>query len=70
MIEAGATLGQVRLSLPLDPLENRILLCHALRLPRVALITQSERVLTPEEAALLAAPTSSASASSSGCRSR
>ena len=55
MIEAGATLGQVRLSLPLDPLENRILLCHALRLPRVALITQSERVLTPEEAALLAA---------------
>ncbi|TXF99689.1 peptide chain release factor N(5)-glutamine methyltransferase [Massilia arenae] len=55
MIEAGATLGQVRLSLPLDPLENRILLCHALRLPRVALITQAERVLTPEEAALLAA---------------
>lgn len=55
MIEAGATLGQVRLSLPFDPLENRILLCHALRLPRVALITQSERVFTPEEAALLAA---------------
>ena len=53
MIEAGATLGQVRLSLPLDPLENRILLCHALRLPRVALITQSERVLTSEEAAHL-----------------
>jgi len=55
MIEAGATLGQVRLSLPLDPLENRILLCHALRLPRVALITQSERVLTPEETAQLEA---------------
>lgn len=55
MIEAGANLGQVRLSLPLDPLENRILLCHALRLPRVALITQSERVLTAEETALLAA---------------
>ena len=54
MIEAGATLGQVRLSLPLDPLENRILLCHALRLPRVALITQSERVLTVDEAAHLA----------------
>lgn len=49
MIEAGATLGQARLALPLDPLENRILLCHALKLPRVALITQSERVLTLEE---------------------
>lgn len=55
MIEAGATLGQVRLSLPLDPLENRILLCHALRLPRVALITQSERVLSAEEAVHLEA---------------
>lgn len=55
MIAAGATLGQVRLSLPLDALENRILLCHALHLPRVALITQSERVLTQEEAAHLAA---------------
>ena len=55
MIAAGATLGQVRLSLPLDALENRILLCHALRLPRVALITQSERELTPDEAAHLSA---------------
>lgn len=53
MIEAGTTLGQARLALPLDPLENRILLCHALGLPRVALITQSERVLTPAEAAHL-----------------
>jgi release factor glutamine methyltransferase len=53
MIEAGATLAQARLALPLDALENRILLCHALGLPRVALITQSERVLTIEEAALL-----------------
>ncbi|WP_306392291.1 peptide chain release factor N(5)-glutamine methyltransferase [Telluria beijingensis] len=53
MIEAGATLGQARLALPLDALENRILLCHALRLPRVALITQSERVLNADEAAHL-----------------
>lgn len=53
MIEAGATLGQARLALPLDPLENRILLCHALALPRVALITQAERVLTATEAARL-----------------
>jgi release factor glutamine methyltransferase len=54
MITAGATLGQLQASLPLDPLENRILLCHALGLPRVALITQSERALTPEEAARVA----------------
>ena len=53
MIQAGVTLAQARLALPLDALENRILLCHALRLPRVALITQSERVLTADEAALL-----------------
>lgn len=53
MIAAGVTLGQARVTLPLDPLENRILLCHALRLPRVALITQSERVLTADETALL-----------------
>ncbi|MEW7849642.1 peptide chain release factor N(5)-glutamine methyltransferase [Massilia aurea] len=53
MIEAGATLAQARLALPLDALENRILLCHALNLPRVALITQSERVLTTDEASVL-----------------
>ncbi|WP_229429549.1 MULTISPECIES: peptide chain release factor N(5)-glutamine methyltransferase [unclassified Massilia] len=54
MIQAGATLGQLQKHLPLDPLENRILLCHALQLPRVALITQAERALTGEEAAALA----------------
>ena len=53
MIQAGATLGQLQQGLPLDPLENRILLCHVLQLPRVALITQSERALTGEEAARL-----------------
>lgn len=52
-IQAGATLRQLQAALPLDPLENRILLCHALGLPRVALITQSERALTEEEAARL-----------------
>jgi release factor glutamine methyltransferase len=55
MIPAGATIGALQASLPLDPLENRILLCHALGLPRVALITQSERALTADEAAHLAA---------------
>ncbi len=52
-IQAGATVGAVQAALPLDPLENRILLCHALGLTRVGLITQSHRVLTSEEAATL-----------------
>ena len=54
MTTAGATLGTLQASLPLDRLENRILLCHALGVTRVGLITQSERVLTEAEAALLA----------------
>ena len=54
-VPAGATLRQLQAGLPLDPLENRILLCHALGLPRVALITQSERALSEEEAARLQA---------------
>ncbi|HZV65387.1 MAG TPA: peptide chain release factor N(5)-glutamine methyltransferase [Telluria sp.] len=55
MIAAGATVGTLQAALPLDPLENRILLCHALGLTRVGLITQSERRLTGIEAAALAA---------------
>lgn len=55
MIAPGATIGALQGALPLDPLENRILLCHALGLSRVALITQSERALTAEEAERLAA---------------
>ena len=54
-IEAGATVATLQAALPLDPLENRILLCHALGLTRVGLITLSERVLTAPEAASLAA---------------
>ncbi|MGZ8293844.1 MAG: peptide chain release factor N(5)-glutamine methyltransferase [Telluria sp.] len=53
-IKAGATLGALQAGLPLGALENRILLCHALGLTRVALITQSERALTEAEAANLA----------------
>ncbi len=53
VVQAGATLRQLQAALPLDPLENRILLCHALGLTRVALITQSERALTGDEAARL-----------------
>ncbi|MFL6674450.1 MAG: peptide chain release factor N(5)-glutamine methyltransferase [Massilia sp.] len=54
-VNAGATVKALQASLPLEPLENRILLQHALGMSRVALITQSERALTQQEAARLAA---------------
>jgi release factor glutamine methyltransferase len=50
---AGATVAEVQAALllgPLAALENRILLCHALGLNRVGLITQSHRVLSAAEA--------------------
>ena len=49
-IVPGASVGAVQASLPLDPLENRILLCHATGLSRVQLITQAERPLDEDEA--------------------
>ena len=59
MIAAGTTVAalQAQTHYPqrLDPLDNRILLCHALGLTRVGLITQSDRAVTAEEAARLAA---------------
>ena len=54
MIAAGAAIGSLQAALPLDALENRILLCHALGITRVGLITQSERMLTEAEAHALA----------------
>lgn len=54
MIAAGATLGSLQSALPFDALENRILICHALNVTRVGLITQSEREITSIEAAALA----------------
>jgi release factor glutamine methyltransferase len=54
-IAPGASVKALQASLPLEPLENRILLQHALGLSRVGLITQSERALTPDEAERLAA---------------
>jgi len=54
-IEAGASIRQLQATLPLDPLENRILLCHVLGITRVGLITGSERTLTEQEAQQLAA---------------
>lgn len=50
MIAAGVTIAALQAALPLDALENRILLCHALGITRVGLITQSERALTEAEA--------------------
>ncbi|KQV79125.1 protein-(glutamine-N5) methyltransferase, release factor-specific [Massilia sp. Root351] len=59
MIAAGTTVAalQAQTGYPerLDPLDNRILVCHALGLTRVGLITQSERVITEDEAARLSA---------------
>jgi release factor glutamine methyltransferase len=50
----GASVRDLLAALPLDPLENRILLCQATGLTRVQLITQAERLLTADEAARLA----------------
>ncbi len=47
---AGMTVAAVQAQLPLDPLENRILLGHALGLTRVGLITGSQRLLSQPEA--------------------
>ena len=52
-IQPGATIAAVQATLPLDPLENRILLCEATGLTRVQLITQGDRTLTPAEAGRL-----------------
>jgi release factor glutamine methyltransferase len=55
IVQAGTTLAGALAQLPLDPLESRILLCHALDITRVALITQSDRTLTEDEAARVSA---------------
>ena len=52
-IQPGTSITAVQAGLPLDPLENRILLCHATGLTRVQLITQGDRPLAPDEAARL-----------------
>ena len=54
-VQAGTTVAALQAGLPLEPLENRILLCHALGLTRVGLITQSERAISGDEAAALSA---------------
>ncbi|MES2297435.1 MAG: peptide chain release factor N(5)-glutamine methyltransferase [Pseudomonadota bacterium] len=54
-VAPGSAIGALQTALPFDALENRILLCHALGLTRVNLITQSERTVTQQEAAALSA---------------
>jgi release factor glutamine methyltransferase len=49
-ITAGITIGALQVQSLLDAVDNRILLCHALNLSRVSLITQSERALSADEA--------------------
>lgn len=53
IVQPGAPIAAVQAGLPLDPLENRILLCEATGLSRVQLITQGDRALTADEAARL-----------------
>jgi release factor glutamine methyltransferase len=54
IIQAGTPIGAVMAALPLDPLENRILLCHATGLSRVQLITRADQPLDDDQAARLA----------------
>jgi release factor glutamine methyltransferase len=50
---AGCPIAQVLAQSTLDPLDTRVLLCHALGLTRVQLITRSDQLLTDAEAARL-----------------
>jgi release factor glutamine methyltransferase len=52
-IQPGTLIGAAQAALPLDPLENRILLCHATGLTRVQLITRADQALSPDQAARL-----------------
>lgn len=54
-ITPGSAIGDVLRSAPLDALDARILLGHALQLSRVQLITQSQRALSADECALACA---------------
>ena len=53
MIQSGTPIAAALAALPLDTLENRILLCHATGLTRVQLITRAEQPLTGDETARL-----------------
>jgi release factor glutamine methyltransferase len=55
LVAEGCTLGALQRQPLLDAVDQRILVCHALGLSRTALITQSERRLTADEAARVSA---------------
>jgi release factor glutamine methyltransferase len=55
IVAPGAGVQATLAGLPLDPLENRILLCHATGLSRVQLITRGDQALNADEAAALTA---------------
>ena len=55
LVPDGVTLGALQRQPLLDPVDQRNLLCHALGISRTALITQSERTLTGEEAVRVSA---------------
>lgn len=55
VIEAGSSIAAVLKQAPLNPLENRILLMHALQLTRIQLITQDERCIDAQQAEQLSA---------------
>ena len=54
MIRSGMRLGELQRHPALEPLECRILLCHALQLTRAQFISQSERLIDADEAQALA----------------
>jgi release factor glutamine methyltransferase len=55
LVASGTTLAALQRMALLDPVDQRILLCHALGISRTALITQSDRALTDDEAARVSA---------------
>ncbi|GGX84096.1 peptide chain release factor N(5)-glutamine methyltransferase [Massilia dura] len=55
LVSPGITLAALQRTPLLDPVDQRILLCHALGITRTALITQPDRALTDEEAARVSA---------------
>lgn len=53
IIQPGTPIAAAQAALPLEALENRILLCHATGLSRVQLITRADQPLSADEAARL-----------------
>lgn len=49
-LTAGSTIEQCQTASPLEPLETRMLLMHALGVSRVQLITRSDQILSSEQA--------------------